>query len=173
MQDVDFSELSFVVAEDGAYMRAIVRNMLQGFGCRQIHEAEDGASALELIERVMPDIVLLDWIMPVLDGSDVMRMIRQPDHPMAYVPVIMITAHTERKRILEARQLGVNEVLSKPFSAKSVSQRIRSVILHPRPFVNEGGYFGPEPREIISNRSTASAALLAKEQAQNDSQSAQ
>lgn len=167
MQDVDFSELSFVIAEDGAYMRTIIRNMLQGFGCRQIHEAEDGAVALELIERVLPDIVLLDWVMPVLDGSDVMRMIRQPDHPMAYVPVIMVTAHTERKRILEARQLGVNEILGKPLSAKAVSQRIRAVILQPRPFVNESGYFGPEPREVISTRSTASAALRAKQEAQN------
>ena len=165
MNDVDFSELTFVVAEDGAYMRTIIRNMLQGFGCRKIHEAEDGAAALEMIERVMPDIVLLDWVMPVLDGSDVMRMIRQPDHPMAYVPVIMITAHTERKRIMEARQLGVHEVLSKPLSAKAISQRIRAVILQPRPFINEGGYFGPEPREIISNRTSASAALRAKERA--------
>ncbi|MEO1066548.1 MAG: response regulator [Pseudomonadota bacterium] len=167
MQDVDFSELSFVVAEDGAYMRSIIRTMLQGFGCRQIHEAEDGAAALELIERVMPDIVLLDWVMPVLDGSDVMRMIRQPSHPMAYVPIIMVTAHTERKRIMEARQLGAHEVLCKPLSAKAVYQRIRAVILHPRPFVNEGGYFGPEPRAIISNRSTASLALKAKEQARS------
>lgn len=165
MHDVDFSELSFVVAEDGAYMRTIMRNMLQGFGCRQIHEAEDGAAALELIERVMPDIILLDWVMPVLDGSDVMRMIRQPDHPMAYVPVIMITAHTERKRILEAKQLGVNEVLRKPLSAKAVAQRIRAVVLHPRPFVNEGGYFGPEPREVIAKNSTATAALRAKQAA--------
>lgn len=167
MQDVEFSELSFVVAEDGAYMRSIIRTMLQGFGCRQIHEAEDGAAALELVERVMPDIVLLDWVMPVLDGSDVMRMIRQPSHPMAYVPVIMITAYTERKRIVEARQLGVNEVLCKPLSAKAVYQRIRSVILQPRQFINEGGYFGPEPREVISNRTTATAALAAKAKAQS------
>ncbi|MEM8796255.1 MAG: response regulator [Pseudomonadota bacterium] len=167
MHDVEFSELSFVVAEDGAYMRSIIRTMLQGFGCRQIHEAEDGAAALELVERVMPDIVLLDWVMPVLDGSDVMRMIRQPSHPMAYVPVIMITAHTERKRIVEARQLGVHEVLCKPLSAKAVYQRIRSVILQPRPFVNESGYFGPEPREMISNRTTATAALAAKAKAKS------
>jgi len=60
----------------------------------------------------------------------------------------------------------VHEVLSKPLSAKAISQRIRSVILQPRPFVNEGSYFGPEPREVISNHSTASAALRAKERAQ-------
>lgn len=166
MHDVDFSDLSFVVAEDGAYMRSIIRTMLQGFGCRQIHEAEDGAGALELIERVMPDIVLLDWVMPVLDGSDVVRMIRQPNHPMAYVPIIIVTAYTERKRIQEARQLGVHEVLAKPLSAKAVYQRIRSVVLQPRPFVNENGYFGPRPREVI-NRSSASMAIEAKEKAKS------
>ena len=136
MNDVDFSELSFVVAEDGAYMRTIIRNMLQGFGCRKINEAEDGAAALELIERVMPDIVLLDWVMPVLDGSDVMRMIRQPEHPMAYVPVIMVTSYTERKRIMEARQLGVHEVLSSHYLlklfrnvfARSFCNRVRSLM---------------------------------------------
>ncbi len=130
-------------------MRTILRTMLQGFGARRIVEAEDGASGLEAMERANPDILILDWVMPILDGADMTRMIRTPDNPFAYVPIIMVTAHTERSRILEARKLGVHELLCKPISAKALYQRITSVILQPRDFVKSPGYFGPAPRAML------------------------
>ena len=129
-------------------MRTILRTMLQGFGARKIVEAEDGASGLEAMDRANPDILILDWVMPILDGADMVRMIRNPNNPYAYIPIIMVTAHTERSRILEARKLGIHELLCKPISAKSLYQRIASIILQPRDFVKTGGYFGPAPREV-------------------------
>lgn len=146
--NLDLSSLTFLVVEDSAYMRTILRTMLQSFGARRIVEAEDGASGLEAMERANPDILILDWVMPILDGADMVRMIRNPQNPFAYVPVIMVTAHTERSRIMEARKLGIHELLCKPISAKALYQRIASVILHPREFVKTPIYFGPAPRAI-------------------------
>jgi CheY-like chemotaxis protein len=146
--NLDLASLTFLVVEDSAYMRTILRTMLQGFGARRIVEAEDGASGLEAMDRANPDILILDWVMPILDGADMVRMIRNPQNPFAYIPVIMVTAHTERSRILEARKLGIHELLCKPISAKALYQRIASVILHPREFVRTPSYFGPAPRAI-------------------------
>ncbi|SDQ85027.1 response regulator [Pseudovibrio sp. Tun.PSC04-5.I4] len=145
---IDLSSLSFLVVEDSAYMRTILRTMLQGFGARKIVEAEDGASGLEAMDRSNPDILIIDWVMPILDGADMVRMIRNPNNPYAYIPIIMVTAHTERSRIIEARKLGIHELLCKPISAKALYQRIASIILQPRDFVKTAGYFGPAPREI-------------------------
>ncbi len=149
---IDLSSLSFLVVEDSAYMRTILRTMLQGFGARKIVEAEDGASGLEAMERANPDILILDWVMPILDGADMVRMIRTQNNPHAYIPIIMVTAHTERSRIIEARKLGIHELLCKPISAKALYQRIASIILQPRDFVKTAGYFGPEPREIRGHK---------------------
>lgn len=162
--NLDLGSLSFLVVEDSAYMRTILRTMLQSFGARRIVEAEDGASGLEALERTQPDILILDWVMPILDGADMVRMIRNPSNPYAYIPIIMVTAHTERSRILEARRLGVHELLCKPISAKSLYHRISSVILAPREFVKGNGYFGPAPREIRHRQSSWAAEAVAKAQ---------
>jgi DNA-binding response OmpR family regulator len=77
------------------------------------------------------------------------RLIRQPSHPMAFVPIILVTAHTEKKRILTARNAGVNEVLSKPVSATALYQRISNVVTQPREFIRSEAYFGPKLREEI------------------------
>ncbi len=151
---IDLSSLSFLVVEDSAYMRTILRTMLQGFGARKIVEAEDGASGLEALDRANPDILILDWVMPILDGADMVRMIRTQGNPYAYIPIIMVTAHTERSRVIEARKLGVHELLCKPISAKALYQRIASIILQPRDFVKTGGYFGPAPRAVRGHKKT-------------------
>ncbi len=144
---IDCSQLSFLLVEDSSYMRGILRAMLQGFGARRIYDAEDGAAGLEIMNRVVPDIVIADWVMPVLDGLEMVRIIRQPDHPMAFVPIILVTAHTEKKRIVTARNAGVHEVLSKPISATGLYRRISTVVTQPREFVRSESYFGPKPRE--------------------------
>jgi CheY-like chemotaxis protein len=146
---IDCSQLTFLLVEDSAYMRGILRAMLQGFGARRIYDAEDGAAGLEMLDRVSPDILIVDWVMPVLDGLEMVRLIRQPDHPMAFIPIILVTAHTEKKRILTARNAGVHEVLSKPVSATALYQRISSVVTQPREFVRSEAYFGPKLREEL------------------------
>lgn len=147
---IDFSQLSFLVIEDSAFMRGILRNLLRGFGVRTIHEAEDGAKGLIQLENASPDIVLVDWQMPEMDGLEVVKHIRRPDYEHAYVPIILVTAHTERSRVLTAREAGVHEILSKPVSAAALQRRISSIVFQPREFVRNDNYFGPRPRNTAT-----------------------
>src|SRR5436309_2742485 len=144
---VDFSKLRFLVIDDNAHMRRIVRTLLHGFGARDVHEAEDGASGLEAFNRHAPDIVLTDWAMPIFDGLELTQMMRQPGaNANPYVPIIMLTGHSEKKRVMAARDAGVTEFLAKPISAKALYQRILNIVVNPRPFVKAKSYFGPDRR---------------------------
>jgi two-component system, chemotaxis family, chemotaxis protein CheY len=143
---VEFQRLRFIVIEDNVFMRRLIRALLHGFGAREVYEAEDGASGLDAFLNYQPDIVITDWEMPILDGLEVTKMIRQPDGSNPYVPIIMITAHSEKKRVMEARDAGVTEFLVKPISAKALQQRILSVVMSPRPFIKSKNYFGPDRR---------------------------
>jgi CheY-like chemotaxis protein len=147
---VDCSRLRFLVIDDNGYMRRIIRTLLHGFGTREVSEAEDGAAGLEAFATHLPDVVITDWSMPVFDGIELTKMIRQPDtSPNPFVPIIMITGYAERTRVFEARDAGVSEMLVKPISAKGLYQRIAKVVLNPRPFIRTESYFGPDRRHLV------------------------
>ncbi len=163
---INFESMSFLIVDDSAYMRTIVRTMLSGFGCRSIYEAEDGASGLDKINQYHPEIAIIDWEMPGMTGLEMVKTIRDPENcRFAYMPLILLTAHTERRRILRARLSGVNEVLRKPISPNALFQRVASIVLHPRPFIRTPSYFGPEPREEISANGLKKLPQPAKESA--------
>jgi two-component system chemotaxis response regulator CheY len=144
---IDFNRLRFVVIDDNAHMRRIVRTLLTGFGAREVSEAEDGAAGLEIFTQHVPDIIITDWAMPIFDGIELTQMIRQPgNNANPFVPVIMLTGHSEKKRIIAARDAGVTEFLAKPLSARALYQRIVNVVVNPRPFVRTKDYFGPDRR---------------------------
>jgi len=153
MHRIDFNKLRFLVCDDNPHMRRILRTLLHSFGTRDVYEAEDGATALEMFTHYLPDIVITDWAMPIFDGLELAQMIRQPDaNGNPYAPIIMLTAHSEKRRVTMARDAGVTEFLAKPISAKSLYQRIMSVVINPRPFIKTRNYFGPDRR-----RNTASS----------------
>ena len=90
-----------------------------------------------------PDIVFIDWS-PTYDGLRLLHRIRRdPESQNPFVPIIMLSAFTEKFRITKARDAGVNEFLAKPISPKSLYQRIASIIEKPRPFVRTTSFFGP------------------------------
>ncbi|MEP0521417.1 MAG: response regulator [Hyphomicrobiales bacterium] len=142
----DFSELSVIIADDSSYFRTVMKSVLRGFGIRNMHEAADGADCLHAINEKQPDVLFLDWEMPVFSGPEVMRQIRNEDSQDPFLPVIMVTAHTERARVQQATRLGIHELLCKPVAPKSVYQRLCAVVLTPRPFIRSDSYFGPTPR---------------------------
>lgn len=151
MVRIDFSRLRFLVVDDNAHMRRIVRTLLHGFGAREVYDAEDGGMGYESFSHNQPDIVILDWAMPIFDGIELTQMIRQPGgNANPYVSIIMLTGHSERKRVLEARDAGVTEFLAKPISGKALYERIASVVVHPRPFIKTAEYFGPDRRRGVS-----------------------
>ncbi len=148
---IDFNRLRFVVIDDNAHMRRIVRTLLHGFGAREVHEAEDGATGLEAFTQHMPDIVITDWAMPIFDGLELTQMIRQPgSNANPFAPIIMLTGHSEKKHVVAARDAGVTEFLAKPISAKALYERILNVVANPRPFIKTKTYFGPDRRRIVN-----------------------
>jgi len=142
--------LCVLIVDDNQYMRKMIRNLLINCGIKDIYEAADGIAALDAIRTVAPDAVILDWEMPLLNGPELVRIVRSPGvFPMPDVPIIMLTGHCERWRVIEAVKLGVNEFLTKPVSAKSLYDRLVSITLQPRPVVQLGDYYGPEPRKLV------------------------
>jgi two-component system, chemotaxis family, chemotaxis protein CheY len=145
------ASLHVLVVDDNPHMRSIVVAILRGVGVTIVKEASDGADALEAMKVGIPDIVICDLNMSPIDGLDLTQMIRTaPDSPHPFVPIIMMTGHTERSKIMAARDAGVNEFLAKPISARTLLDRIVSVIDRPRAFVRSAGYSGPCRRRVGS-----------------------
>jgi CheY-like chemotaxis protein len=142
-----FERISFLIVDPNAFMRSVVRNILQIFGARLIYEAADGSTAMKVFKDVDPDIVLTDWNVAPLDGVQLTRLIRTaPDSPNRYAPVVMMTSYAERHRVIEARDAGISEFVVKPLSARSLIDHVIEVIEHPREFVRTTSYFGPDRR---------------------------
>jgi CheY-like chemotaxis protein len=148
---VECSRLRFLIVDDNNHMRRIIRALLHGFGVREAYEAEDGAAGLEAFTSYSPDIIICDWAMPILDGIEFTRMVRDTaTSANPYIPIIMVSGHSERRRVLQARDAGVTEFLVKPISAKGLYQRIVSIVVQPRPFIKTKEYFGPDRRRVTN-----------------------
>ena len=146
-----FAATKVLIVDDEHYMRKVVRTMLMSIGVRHVHEAPDGPAGLDVIRAVAPDVVILDWQMPGLDGPGFVRMVRSPaTFPYPNVPIIMLTGHGERSRVIEAVKIGVNEFLLKPVSVKALQDRMTSVLTRPREIVRSGDYYGPLPRKMAT-----------------------
>ena len=141
--------LNILIVDNNAYMRRLTRLMLTNLGAKAVIEATDGLGALETIRTCDPDVMLLDWDMPILDGMEVMRIVRSPGvFPRPNLPIIMLTDRGERLCVMEALRAGVHEFLLKPTSPKLLRERLMSIVVKPRPMVKLGDFYVPEPRRI-------------------------
>ena len=139
--------LNVLLVDDNQNMRAIASAVLHSADIRNVYEASEGATAFDLLRRHAIDLAIVDFNMFPLDGVTFTRMVRNSaDSTNPYLPIIMMTGHSEKVRVYEARDAGVNEFVVKPITAKAILDRIQSVIFHPRPYVKTGGYFGPDRR---------------------------
>jgi YesN/AraC family two-component response regulator len=154
--------IKVLVVDDEHYMRKVVRTLLMSIGVRTIYEAADGVSGLELIRTRSPDIAIVDWEMPGLDGRGFVRAIRSPEtFPYPDIPIIMLTGHSERSRVISAMESGVHEFLLKPVSSKALSDRLMAVLNNPRKLIRRGDYYGPEPRKQAFLKAGDNVVLLA------------
>ena len=152
MVRIEFNRLRFLVIDDNAHMRRILRTLLHGFGAREVHEAEDGAAGLEAFTHTCRISCSPTGRCRSSTGSNSAQMIRQPGaNSNPYVPIIMLTGHSEKKRVIAARDAGVTEFMAKPISAKALYQRILNVVANPRPFIKTKTYFGPDRRRNVNS----------------------
>ncbi len=145
--EYDFSLLKILVVDDSKNMHKLMQVLLSAMGVRNIQFVYSGDEAIEELRRFDADLVICDWNMAPMDGLTFTRNIRSNhDSPNPYVPIIMLTGHTETERVKEARDAGINLFLAKPVSVKALSDRILSLIDHPRPFVRTAEFVGPDRR---------------------------
>lgn len=140
------SGLQILVIDDNAQMRTIIGAVLLAAGVRRICYAPNGKAGLEMLVRREIDVVFCDYEMPVMNGLAFIRAARKLGDAHRFVPIIMLTGHSDFHHILRARDAGMTEFLGKPVTARSILARLSAVILKPRPFVASADYFGPDRR---------------------------
>ena len=142
-----FDHLKALVVEDNPHLRILLRTLLNTLGIRQVFEAADGSEALPLLCAHSPDFVLTDLSMAPMDGIEFTRLVRaSTEVPNPYVPIVMVTGHTEQRCIEMARDAGVTEILAKPITVQSLFSRVAEIVERPRPFVRADAFFGPDRR---------------------------
>ncbi len=118
--------LRFLVIDDFATMRRIVRNLLQDLGFKNVEEAEDGQDALTKLRASRFDFVISDWNMPNLDGLQLLTEMRKDDSLKA-IPVLMVTAEAKKENIIAAAQAGANGYVVKPFTAATLEEKLNKI----------------------------------------------
>ena len=120
-------DLRFLVVDDFSTMRRIVKNLLHDLGYANVQEADDGKTALPMLQAEPFDVLITDWNMPGMPGLDLLKAVRS-DPKLARIPVLMLTAEAKREQIIEAAQAGVNGYVIKPFTAITLKEKIDKIL---------------------------------------------
>lgn len=149
----DFSKLSILVVEDLQPMMDVVTTALEYLGVGTIYTAKDGEEGYASFLKNKPDIIITDWLMEPVDGLEMVRWIRQ--NKMSHdrmVPIVVMTGYSAAGRIMEARDKGITEFITKPFTAAQLCSRITHIIDRPRDFIEAEGFVGPDRRRKVDDR---------------------
>lgn len=119
--------IKILVVDDFPKMRRIIRNLLHELGFNNIAEADDGSTALPMLQGGGFELLITDWNMPVMQGIDLLKRVRA-DEKLKSLPVLMITAEQKREQIAEAMQAGVNGYIVKPFTVKTLKQKLDEIL---------------------------------------------
>jgi CheY-like chemotaxis protein len=124
-----FKNKVIMIVDDSMHMRMIVGQILRALPVKRTVEAAGSVEALERLHYEPVDAIIVDYRMEPLDGVEFVRMLRTaPDSPAPKVPILMMTGHTERSRVLAAREAGVTGFMAKPVSARLLTERLGMVI---------------------------------------------
>ena len=147
MSKRNMERLHVLIIDDNQHMINIVKTMLRGFGIKEIYEAKDAIEGFDLFREEQVDFIIVDLQMDLLDGVDFIRLVRtSDDSPNPYIPILMLTAHSERHHVERARDAGTSEFCCKPITASELYVKVSSIINVPRAFVRTFEYFGPDRR---------------------------
>jgi two-component system chemotaxis response regulator CheY len=149
MHEHDLSGLKLLVVDDIAAIRALLRGLLRSAGIKQIADARDGPSALSLLRAESFDLVITDLAMRPMDGIELTRRLRQPGSTAnPFIPVLMVSGHTEARLVKQAQEAGVTYFLAKPLTLKGLQSRLKAIIEQPKPLICAQTYHGPERRWV-------------------------
>ncbi|MBL4681167.1 MAG: chemotaxis response regulator CheY [Pseudomonadales bacterium] len=118
--------MKILIVDDFSTMRRIIKNLLRDLGFTNTSEADDGKTALPLLQSGSFDFLVTDWNMPGMTGIELLKAVRA-DERLGKMPVLMVTAEAKRDQIVEAAQAGVNGYVVKPFTAAALSEKINKI----------------------------------------------
>jgi two-component system chemotaxis response regulator CheY len=119
--------MKFLVVDDYSTMRRIIKNLLHDLGYANVAEADDGNTALPLLQNGNFDFLITDWNMPGMAGLDLLKAVRA-NEKLKKMPVLMLTAEAKREQIVEAAQAGVCGYVIKPFTAQTLKEKIDKIL---------------------------------------------
>ena len=120
-------DMKFLVVDDFSTMRRIIKNLLHDLGYPNVTEADDGKTALPMLQAGSFDFLISDWNMPGMSGLDLIKAVRS-DEKLKKIPVLMLTAEAKREQIIEAAQAGVNGYVIKPFTAETLKEKLDKIL---------------------------------------------
>jgi len=118
--------MKILIVDDFSTMRRIIKNLLRDLGFTNTSEADDGKTALPILQSGSFDFLVTDWNMPGMTGIELLKAVRA-DERLSSMPVLMVTAEAKRDQIVEAAQAGVNGYVVKPFTAAALSEKIDKI----------------------------------------------
>lgn len=143
----ELDRLTVLIVEDMIPMVALTKSLLHIFGFRHIYTARDAQEGYDLYLQEKPDIIITDWHMEGMDGVELIQKIRTADDSHnPYIPIILMTGYSSRRRVESARDNGMTEFLMKPYTARDLCNKIVQLIEKPRAFVKAPGFVGPDRR---------------------------
>ena len=121
------TSIKVLIVDDFATMRRILKNILKQLGFKNLLEADDGTTALEVLESNEIDLVISDWNMPKMTGLELLKAVRA-SKKYAKVPFLMVTAEAQKQNVIEAVQAGVSNYVVKPFTAEGISAKLERIL---------------------------------------------
>ncbi|PKM44188.1 MAG: chemotaxis protein CheY [Gammaproteobacteria bacterium HGW-Gammaproteobacteria-1] len=118
--------IKILIVDDFSTMRRIIKNLLRDLGFTNTAEADDGVTALPMLQSGNFELLVTDWNMPGMQGIDLLRAVRA-DPKLASLPVLMVTAEQKKEQIIEAAKAGVNGYIVKPFTAATLKEKLEKI----------------------------------------------
>lgn len=141
----DFSRCQPLILDPYLGNRCLLRDVLHGLGCETVLDCGRVRDAVAAIESEHPNVMFIDWSKQI-DAIEFLRLLRARANPHRFLPVVVMTAYASLDHIATARDSGANEIMVRPWSQQMVQSRLRSIVEHPRLYIQGGGFFGPDRR---------------------------
>ncbi len=142
-----YQSLRFLIVDDNAAVRTVIKEILRGFGVGAVEWATDGDAALQILKAQAFDVLLTDMVMPGVTGLELAKQVRAgATRAKSDIPIILLSGNMDRPILQAGRDAGVSEFVAKPVVVAHLHARLEACLRRPRPFIQCGAYTGPDRR---------------------------
>ncbi len=121
------TSIKILLVDDFSTMRRIIKNLLRKLGYQEIHEAENGEVALEMLKSDNFNFIIADWNMPKMSGLDLLKTLRE-DEKYKNTPFMMVTSEANKNNIVTAIEAGADDYIVKPFDANTLREKLKTIL---------------------------------------------